>query len=352
VVASSLEQLVASVRRGETRAAARACRIVDEAWPGHLELLAALYPYARASWYIGITGSPGVGKSTLTSRLVQHFRAGRQRVGVVAVDPTSPFSGGAILGDRIRMQAHWADSGVFIRSVATRGALGGLSRSAADIARVLAAWGAEVVLIETVGVGQDELDIMRVAHTTLVVQAPGAGDDVQAAKAGLLECADVFAVNKADLPGAETTVQHLRSMLALGQVVAPSTFPRHGHAATTRGASGASAAAASEGASPVAPLEWEVPVTSCVAASDAGVVEVIEQLKRHLSWLRDTPLGQARHARRLRDELAALIREALSSAVFERYAADIERAAEQVAADHTDPYSASRALVRRWVEGA
>jgi LAO/AO transport system kinase len=208
--------LAAQVASGDTRAAARACRLVDEGWPGHAELLAALYARGAASWTIGVTGSPGVGKSTLCSRLVQHFRAQGGRVAVVAVDPTSPFTGGAILGDRIRMQAHWEDPDVFVRSVATRGAHGGLSRTAADVARVLGAWGARVVLIETVGVGQDELDVMRVADTTLVIQAPGAGDDVQAAKAGLLECADVFAVNKADLPGAEDVVEALRGMLALG----------------------------------------------------------------------------------------------------------------------------------------
>jgi LAO/AO transport system kinase len=343
-VAHDLDLLVKAVIRGEVPAAARACRIVDEGWPGHAELLAALYPHAHASWFIGVTGSPGVGKSTLTSRLVQHFRAGNQRVGVVAVDPTSPFSGGAILGDRIRMQAHWADREVFVRSVATRGALGGLSRTAAAIARVLAAWGAGVVLIETVGVGQDELDVMHVAHSTLVVQAPGAGDDVQAAKAGLLECADVFAVNKSDLPGAESTVQHLRGMLALGHATAPSSFsPTHG---------ARHAAAALSGVAPAPGGGWEVPVVPCAATRDEGMEEVIEQLKLHLGWLRDTPEGRARAVRRSRAELVALIRDALSAAVFERYAADIERAADQVAALDTDPYSASRALVRRWIEGA
>lgn len=344
-MAHDLDLLVKAVLRGEVPAAARACRIVDEGWPGHSELLAALYPHARASWCIGVTGSPGVGKSTLTSRLVQHFRAGNQRVGVVAVDPTSPFSGGAILGDRIRMQAHWADREVFVRSVATRGALGGLSRTAADIARVLAAWGAAVVLIETVGVGQDELDVMHVAHSTLVVQAPGAGDDVQAAKAGLLECADVFAVNKSDLPGAESTVQHLRAMLALGHATASSSFSTTAHGARH-------AATPLSGVSPAPDGGWEVPVVPCVATRDEGVTEVIDQLKLHASWLRDTPEGRARSARRLRAELVALIRDALSAAVLERYAVDIERAADEVAAAHTDPYSASRALVTRWIEGA
>src|SRR5688572_32405566 len=227
--------LAAAVASGDTRAAARACRWVDDAWPGQDALLAALYPSTQGAWFIGVTGSPGVGKSTLTSRLVQHFRAQGGRVAVVAVDPTSPFSGGAILGDRIRMQTHWADADVFVRSLATRGAHGGLSRSAADVARVLAAWGARVVIIETVGVGQDELDVMRVADTTLVIQAPGGGDDVQAAKAGLLECADVFAVNKADLPGAEGVAENLRAMLALGAITGSATWSplSRGHSAAS-----------------------------------------------------------------------------------------------------------------------
>jgi LAO/AO transport system kinase len=338
------DQLISAVRRGEVRAAARACRLVDEGWPGHLELLSALYPQSVASWFLGVTGSPGVGKSSLTSRLVQHLRAEGRRVGVVAVDPTSPFSGGAILGDRIRMQAHWNDPGVFIRSVATRGALGGLSRTTANVARVLAAWGADVVIIETVGVGQDELDVMRVAHTTLVVQAPGAGDDLQAAKAGLLECADVFVVNKADLAGADAAVQHLRGMLALGHVTGSASPLAWGHA---------SASSAGMGAGP--PLGraipedvWEVPVKACVAVRDTGVAELLGDLKRHFAWLRETPSGKARRARRLREELTWLIRDTLSASIFERYRVDIDIAAERVAADELDPYTAARALVRRW----
>jgi GTPase len=339
------EQLVAAVLRGETRAAARACRVVDEGWPGYLELLAALYPHSVSSWFLGVTGSPGVGKSSLTSRLVQHLRAEGRRVAVVAVDPTSPFSGGAILGDRIRMQVHWDDPGVFIRSVATRGAQGGLSRSTADMARVLAAWGAEVVIIETVGVGQDELDVMRVAHTTLVVQAPGAGDDLQAAKAGLLECADVFAVNKADLAGADAAVQHLRAMLALGHVTGSAGSLGWGHSSTAGVPPGVAPQPSAAG---VPDAAWEVPVTACVAVRDTGVAELLADLKRHLAWLGETPSGQARRALRLREELTWLIRDALSATILERHGAEIERLARQVAADELDPYSASRALVRRW----
>jgi LAO/AO transport system kinase len=329
--------LARAVIAGETRAAARACRLVDEAWPGHAELLANLYPNAAGSWTIGVTGSPGVGKSTLSSRLVQHFRAQGGRVAVVAVDPTSPFSGGAILGDRIRMQAHWSDADVFVRSVATRGAHGGLSRSAADVARVLGAWGARVVLLETVGVGQDELDVMRVADTTLVIQAPGAGDDIQAAKAGLLECADVFAVNKADLPGAERVVETLRSMLELGHVTASS--------ATRGGHSAAATAAATHRSAPED--GWEVPVVSCVATRDEGVAEVVQHLMQHQRWLA-SPLGQARKRERLKQELFGRLREALSATLLERHRSEVEDTAEQVARGELDLYAATAALVRRW----
>src|SRR5690349_18874511 len=230
------DQLCARLLAGDVPAVARACRIVDERWPGHLELLQALYPHTARAWLVGVTGSPGVGKSTLVSRLIEHFRAKGQRVGVVAVDPTSPFSGGAILGDRIRMQQHFADPEVFIRSLATRGALGGLSRSAADVVRAADAWGAHVVLVETVGVGQDELEVTRTVDTTLVVMAPGMGDDVQAIKVGILECADVFAVNKSDREGADATVRDLELMIALGH--ASSSAPQK----SARGHFGAHAA--------------------------------------------------------------------------------------------------------------
>jgi LAO/AO transport system kinase len=333
---SAENEVLAGVLAGDMRAVARACRMVDERWPGHLELLAALFSRSRGSWWIGITGAPGVGKSTLTSRLVQHLRAQDQRVAVVAVDPSSPFSGGALLGDRIRMQAHWADPEVFIRSLATRGALGGLSRTTADVARVLSAWGAEVVLIETVGVGQDELEVMQVAHTTLVIQAPGAGDDLQAAKAGLLECADVFVVNKADLPGADSAAQHLRGMLALTGVTGgsgPGALAGHGAAARPSTMSEAS----NEG--------WEVPVLSCVAQRDEGIAELLGALRQHFSWLSTSATGQARRVERSRRELVALLRERLSAVLVERQESQIAQLAERVSRGELDPYAAVQTLL-------
>lgn len=334
-MSGSEQQILSGVLAGDVRAVARACRMVDEGWPGHLELLAGLFPHTLASWWIGVTGSPGVGKSTLTSRLVQHLRSRGSKVAVVAVDPSSPFSGGALLGDRIRMQAHWQDPGVFIRSVATRGALGGLSRTTADVARVLSAGGAQVVLIETVGVGQDELEVMQVAHSTLVVQAPGAGDDLQAAKAGLLECADVFVVNKADLPGAESAAQHLRGMLAVASATAGSSGGGHGaHRVSQPERAGVAADA------------WEIPVLSCIAQRDEGMAPLLDALQSHRDWLTGSALGQMRRRARSHRELLALLRDRLGALLLERHEEQIEQLAERVSQGELDPYAAVQALIR------
>jgi len=200
---------------GETRAGARLMRDIDDRRPDALAALKALFPHTGKAYVVGITGNPGAGKSTVVDALIAHYRAQGERVGVIAVDPTSPFSGGAILGDRIRMQRHALDPDVFIRSLATRGHLGGLSRSTFDVAHVLDAMGFTRILIETVGVGQDEVEVMRAAHTTIVVTVPGLGDDIQAIKAGLLEVADVLVVNKADREGADRTERDLMHMLDL-----------------------------------------------------------------------------------------------------------------------------------------
>ena len=205
----------ANILAGDVRAAARLMRDLDDRQPGALEVLKALFLHTGKAYIIGITGNPGAGKSTVVDAMIEHYRRSGERVGVVCVDPSSPFSGGAILGDRIRMQRHALDPGVFIRSLATRGQLGGLSRSTFEMAHVLDAMGYEKILIETVGVGQDEVDVMRVAHTTVVVTVPGLGDDIQAIKAGLLEVADVLVVNKADRDGADRTERDLMQMLDL-----------------------------------------------------------------------------------------------------------------------------------------
>jgi LAO/AO transport system kinase len=206
---------IAPILAGEIRAGARLMRDLDDRRPEALDTLKALFPHTGKAYVVGITGNPGAGKSTVVDSLIAYYRAQGERVGVVAVDPTSPFSGGAILGDRIRMQRHALDPDVFIRSLATRGHLGGLSRSTFDVAHVLDAMGYTRILIETVGVGQDEVEVMKAAHTTVVVTVPGLGDDIQAIKAGLLEVADVLVVNKADREGADRTERDLMHMLDL-----------------------------------------------------------------------------------------------------------------------------------------
>ncbi|MGE0545482.1 MAG: methylmalonyl Co-A mutase-associated GTPase MeaB [Kofleriaceae bacterium] len=212
---TSPDPRVAAIVAGDARVAARLMRDLDDRRTDALDTLKALFPHTGQAYIVGITGNPGAGKSTVVDAMISQYRAAGERVGVVCVDPTSPFSGGAILGDRIRMQRHALDPAVFIRSVATRGHLGGLSRSTFDIAHVLDAMGYQRILIETVGVGQDEVDVMKAAHTTVVVTVPGLGDDIQAIKAGLLEVADVLVVNKADREGADRAERDLLHMLDL-----------------------------------------------------------------------------------------------------------------------------------------
>lgn len=207
--------LAEQVLEGNIRAAARLMRDIDDGRTQAIDELKTLYPHTGNAFIIGITGPPGAGKSTLVDQLTASFRGRGKKVGVVAIDPTSPFTGGAILGDRIRMNRHSCDEGVFIRSLATRGALGGLSRSTSDVALVMDALGMDIIIIETVGVGQDEVDIVREAHTTCVVMVPGLGDDIQAIKAGILEIGDIFVVNKADREGADRTARELSTMLEM-----------------------------------------------------------------------------------------------------------------------------------------
>src|SRR5262245_61462104 len=289
------------------RATARVCRLVDDRVGDYVAILKDLFPHTGRAWTLGVTGNPGAGKSTLTDRLIANYRSEGKRIAVVAIDPTSPFTGGAILGDRIRMQAHFEDRDVFIRSLATRGALGGLSRSAADIVRVLDAWGADIVIVETVGVGQDELEITRTAHTTLVVVAPGLGDDVQAIKAGIFECADVFAVNKADREGADATVRDLELMIALGGEVAKAGAHSRSHAA------GALDLAKQVTVHDAA--KWIPPILRTVAPRGTGVAELVDKLALHRTWL-GTEAGAARREERSREALRGQLRDALTDSAL------------------------------------
>ena len=213
----SIPEWVAQIRSGDARALARALSAVENGAPEAQPVLQELFSFTGRAWRIGITGAPGTGKSTLTAALAARYRAAQQTVGVIAVDPSSPFSGGALLGDRIRMQAHALDEGVFIRSMATRGALGGLAQAAGEAALLLDASGKQVVLLETVGVGQDEVEVVRIADCTLVVLVPGMGDEVQSLKAGLMEIADIFAINKSDYPAADALEQQLLAAMDIAQ---------------------------------------------------------------------------------------------------------------------------------------
>src|SRR5437868_4784067 len=214
-MSSSRKDWVERVRAGDVRAVARAISTIENATPESVELLKALFPLSGKARVIGLTGAPGAGRSTLVDQLAREYRKRESTVGIVAVDPTSPYTGGAILGDRIRMQAHHADTGIYIRSMATRGFLGGLARTTADVATALDASGKDVVLIETVGVGQDEIDIVRLAEVTVVILVPGMGDDVQSIKAGIMEIADIFVINKSDRDGADRVEKEIRAMQSL-----------------------------------------------------------------------------------------------------------------------------------------
>ena len=334
--------LAAQVTSGDVRSIARALRNVDDRVSGHLDLLKELFPSTGKGWIIGITGNPGAGKSTLTDRLIEAFRKANKKVGVLCVDPSSPYTGGAILGDRIRMTRHANDPNVFIRSVATRGHLGGLSRSARDMVRVLDAAGFDVILVETVGVGQDELEITRTAHTTLVVSAPGLGDEVQPIKAGLLETADVFAVNKADRDGADGTVRDLELMIALGTEAMVASGKNRAHVVH----GGVKVDALPEAAS--SDTLWTPPILKCIATKNEGVTELVAALEKHHAWITTTESGQARRKLRLREEIREALRESLIDAAARSLASELDDVADKVAARAIDPYTATEDLLRRF----
>ncbi len=342
-----MNAMATGVLASEPRAVARAMRLVDDRAPGYLDLLKALWPHTGKAWVLGVTGNPGAGKSTLVDRLIEKYRARGQRVGVVAVDPTSPYTGGAILGDRIRMARHTTDPGVFIRSMATRGHMGGLSRSAREVVRILDAAGYGVVLVETVGVGQDELEITRTAHTTLVVMAPGMGDEVQAIKAGILEVADVFAVNKADREGADATVRDLELMIALGNDTMRALSKSRGHATHTAADGHVKPVdvSASSGATGTLAERWTPPIVKCVATRGDGMAELVTALDGHRAWVEGTQAGRARREMRLGEEVRESLREALIDAAVHDLGHRIDEAAHAVDARAVDPYTATEELV-------
>lgn len=311
--AHAVPDLVARARAGEAAAVARLITLVEDASPLLREVMAALNPHTGRAHVLGITGAPGVGKSTSTNALVAGMRRAGKRVGVLAIDPSSPFSGGALLGDRVRMGDHALDKDVYIRSMGARGHLGGLAWSTPQAVRVLDAAGCDVVVVETVGVGQSEVEVAGLADTTLVLLAPGMGDGIQAAKAGILEVGDLYVVNKADREGAERTRRELRTMLTLGE--------------------------RPEGA-------WRPPVLMTVASTGEGVDDLLGELDRHAAWLEESGELGRRRTLRARREVEAIALAALR----ERWGGtdsgdDLEVLAAKVAAGETDPYAAADRLL-------
>ncbi len=312
---------------GDRRALARLLSLVEDGTPEGVEALAALYPHTGRAQVVGFTGSPGSGKSTLVGRVAREFRRRGLEVAVIAVDPSSPFSGGALLGDRLRMQELTTDQGVFLRSMASRGQQGGLARATRDLVSVLDAVGYPVILVETVGAGQAEIEVARVAHTVVLVEAPGMGDDVQALKAGLMEIADVIVVNKADRPEARQTVRALQGAQAMG--------PAGHHGA---GAGGAGTAETES---------WQVSILQTIALEDNGVVELVETLDAHRAYLERSGQWQRRLAARAQAEVESWLQRAFLEALRERVGTGrLAEAVQAVVSRQSDPATVARILLQ------
>lgn len=313
--------LAEKILQGDIRAAARLMRDVDDGFASAIDELKQLYPHTGRAYLIGITGPPGAGKSTLVDQITAAYRKLGKRVGVVAVDPTSPFTGGAILGDRIRMNRHADDEGVFIRSLATRGCLGGISRSTGDVVNVMDAMGMDVIIIETVGVGQDEIDIVRMAHTTTVVMVPGLGDDIQAIKAGILEIADVFVVNKADRDGADRTARELSMMLEMGE-------RRQG--------------------------EWLPKVMRTEASRGVGIEELVAEYENHRNYLFSSGVIERFVNEKNSAILMDMLKERLFRDIYGRIVANgtYEKIVSGMSTREVDPYSAVESILANYLSRA
>jgi LAO/AO transport system kinase len=305
--------------------------------------LADLYPYTGQAHVVGVTGAPGTGKSTLVNELAKVYRRGGDQsahqprtVGIIAVDPTSPFSGGAILGDRIRMRDLSGDPGIFIRSMATRGSLGGLARATADAIKVLDAAGYEVIFVETVGAGQAEVDIAKTAHTTIVVQAPGLGDDIQAIKAGILEIADIFTVNKADREGADNAVMALQMLLDLDHASRPTLH----HGMVTENVGQVGNLSQEQG--------WRPPILKTVALHSQGIEAVVEAIEAHLVYLKESQTLYRRERERIERELNDILQQELMRRLLSRVKEEeLDELIKRIGRRELDPYSAARKLIEK-----
>ncbi len=300
---------------GDVRAASRLMRDIDDRMPWVSEVLKELYPHMGQAYIIGVTGAPGVGKSTLVDVLIDVFRKEGLRIGVVVIDPTSPFTGGAILGDRIRMQRHSTDSGVFIRSLATRGSLGGLSRSTSDILRVMDAMGKDIVILETVGVGQDEVDVVNIAHTSMIVMIPGLGDDIQAIKAGILEIGDIFVINKCEREGAERMEREIMMMLELGA--------RRGDG-------------------------WTPKIVKTEAIKGKGIKDLVEAIEEHRAFQEDPQRKKTFMKKALKIELVTHLKDQISMRVLDALGQEegLTHAVDEILSGKTDLYTKSEEILK------
>jgi len=309
-----MQQWIERLRAGDPRALSRAISTVENRAPEWSELLKALFPHTGRARIIGLTGAPGSGKSTLVDQLARHYRKDNRTIGIIAVDPTSPYTGGAILGDRIRMQDHFCDPGIYIRSMATRGSLGGLARTTADVATVLDASGRDMILIETVGVGQDEIDIVRLADITIVILVPGMGDDVQTIKAGIMEIADIFVINKSDREGAERVEREIRALQSLA----------------TRSDN------------------WTPPIIKSVATVGTGVEELAVAIAEYEGYLQKENLVLKRTIQNWRERIIEMLREALLDKAREQLGdGQVTRYAAEVAQHKRDPYTLVEEIVSK-----